>query len=58
MSIARLLAKIEHFETLASRAAYQAACATNANDRDSWEALAERYDARAADYREAIRVAA
>ena len=51
-------AKIEHFETLASRAAFNAATATNASDREAWDERAARYDASAAAYRTAARKAA
>lgn len=52
------LAKAEHFATLASRAAYSAAVAASPSDRDAWEERAARYDATAADYRNAARKAA
>lgn len=51
-------AKAEHYAELASRAAYNAATAVNAADRDAWEERAARYDASAAHYRTAARKAA
>lgn len=51
-------AKADHFATLASRAAYNAAYAMNAGDRDAWEERAARYDASAEHYRNAARKAA
>lgn len=51
-------AKVTHFEELAARAAFQAATAISAHDRDQWEERAAQYDARAADYRLAARKAA
>lgn len=51
-------AKAEHFAELASRAAYSAAMALNANDREQWEERAARYDGQAAAYRHAARKAA
>lgn len=52
------LAKAEHFAELASRAAYNAAYALCAYDREAWEGRAARYDASAAHYRNAARKAA
>lgn len=52
------LAKVEHFAELAARAAFNAATATNASDREAWEERAARYDANAAAYRTAARKAA
>lgn len=51
-------AKAEHFATLAARAAYRAATSLCPADREQWEALADRYDGQAADYRNAARKAA
>ena len=51
-------AKAEHFAELASRAAYNAAYALCAHDREAWEERAARYDASAAHYRNAARKAA
>lgn len=51
-------AKAEHFATLASRAAYNAATALCAHDRDAWDERAARYDGQAAHYRTAARKAA
>ena len=51
-------AKAEHFAELASRAAYNAAYALCAHDREAWEERAARYDASAAHYRTAARKAA
>jgi hypothetical protein len=51
-------AKAEHFATLASRAAYNAAYALNAGDRDEWAERAARYDAQAAAYLSQARRAA
>lgn len=51
-------AKAEHFATLASRAAYCAACAVSPADREAWEERAARYDGQAANYRNAARKAA
>ena len=58
MNIAKIIAKAEHFETLASRAAYQAATCPNKADADAWDERAARYDESAATYRHAARVAA
>lgn len=52
------LARAEHFAELAARAAFNAAAATNASDREAWEERAARYDASAASYRTAARKAA
>jgi hypothetical protein len=49
-------AKAEHFATLASRAAYNAAIALCPSDRDAWEERAAIYDARAAEYETAARI--
>ena len=51
-------AKAEHFATLASRAAYNAATALSASDRDAWDERAAKYDASASHYRTAARKAA
>lgn len=51
-------AKAEHFATLASRAAYCAACAVSPADRERWGERVARYDAQAATYRMAARKAA
>lgn len=58
MNVGQYQAKAEHFATLASRAAYQAATALCASDRDAWEERAARYDASASSYRMAARKAA
>jgi len=58
MNVGQLQAKAEHFDTLASRAAYQAATALCEADRDAWDERAARYDAQAAHYRNAARKAA
>lgn len=52
------LAKAEHFATLAARAAYNAAYASNPADAEAWNERAARYDASAAHYRTAARKAA
>lgn len=51
-------AKAEHFATLASRAAFAAATALCAHDREAWEERAARYDAQESHYRTAARKAA
>lgn len=51
-------AKAEHFATLASRAAYNAAVAPCPNDRAAWEERAARYDGQAAACRSMARKAA
>lgn len=51
-------AKAEHFAELAARAAYNAAYALCAGDREQWEERAARYDAQAAACRTAARKAA
>ena len=51
-------AKAEHFATLASRAAFAAATALCAHDREAWEDRAAKYDASASHYRTAARKAA
>jgi hypothetical protein len=51
-------AKAEHFADLASRAAYNAAYALCAGDREQWEDRAARYDAQAAACLSAARKAA
>lgn len=51
-------AKAEHFETLAARAAFNAAVSISASDAEAWNDRAARYDAAAADYRNAARKAA
>jgi len=58
MKTINFAAKVEHFATLASRAAYNAATACNAADRDAWQERADRYDAQADAYRSAARIAA
>lgn len=58
MRVINYHAKAEHFEELASRAAYSAAVAGCADDRDAWEERAARYDSQAAHYRTAARKAA
>jgi hypothetical protein len=58
MTVTRInyAAKAEHFATLASRAAYNAATAVCPSDRDAWEERAAVYDERAAEYETAARV--
>lgn len=51
-------AKAEHFATLASRAAYNAATAPSTADAEAWAERAARYDGQAAAYRHAARKAA
>lgn len=51
-------AKAEHFATLASRAAFNAATAACPADAEQWEERAARYDGQAAAYRNAARKAA
>lgn len=58
MNVGQYQAKAEHFATLASRAAYQAATALCAHDREAWEERAARYDAQESHYRTAARKAA
>lgn len=50
--------KAEHFATLASRAAFNAATALNAADAEAWAERAARYDGQAAAYLSAARKAA
>ena len=58
MNVGQFQAKAEHFETLASRAAFNAATALCEHDRDAWDERAARYDMQAAQYRTAARKAA
>ena len=58
LNVPAILARIDHFETLASRAAYQAATAVSQSDAAEWNARADKYDIRAAEYRQALRKAA
>lgn len=51
-------AKAEHFATLASRAAFNAATCPCPIDREQWEERAARYDGQAAAYLSAARKAA
>lgn len=51
-------AKAEHFAELGSRAAYNAAVAVSAHDREAWEERAARYDETARLYVERARRAA
>lgn len=54
-------AKAEHFATLSSRAAYQAAISVRTGDGEAaeqWETRAARYDNAAADYASRARRAA
>lgn len=58
MNVTQILAKAAHFDELASRAAYQAATCPCPHDAAQWEDRANRYDARAIEYRTAARRAA
>lgn len=58
MNISQLMAKAEHFETLAARAAYRAATCPCPSDAEQWGDRAAQYDSRAIQYRTAAKRAA
>lgn len=51
-------ARAEHFAELASRAAFAAATASSAADREAWDERAARYDTQAANALQMARKAA